>query len=45
MERMGGWVRQTRQLQRLNKVVKDKLGEDGEAVVVLEEQQLGLWLV
>jgi hypothetical protein len=42
---MDGWARQTRQFQWLNKVVEDELGEDGEAVVVLEEQQLGFWLV
>ena len=34
-----------RQLQRLGKVVVDKLGEDGEAVVVLEEHHFGLGLV
>jgi hypothetical protein len=34
-----------RQLQRLGKVVVDKLGEDGEAVVMLEEHHVGLGLV
>ena len=41
---MGQREERTGQLQGLGKVVKDEFGKDGEAVVVLEEQELGLGL-
>ena len=37
-------MKRTREFERLHKVVKDKLGKDGEAAIVLEKDQFWLGL-